>query len=273
MRPDTAPRPWRPTPLVGVSLALHLLLPALLLWRPAWWPGLLGVLLLDHLLLVSLGLWPRSHGLGPNLTRLPPAAAACGAVAITIDDGPDPEVTPRVLALLAEHGAQATFFCIGERAARHPELCRAIVGAGHELGNHGQRHPLFASLLGPGGWAREVGDGQRTLEALSGQPPRYYRAVAGLRNPMLDPVLHRLGLQLASWTRRGFDTRCRDAAEVRARLLDQLAPGDILLLHDGHAARTAEGVPIILAVLPGLLEALAERNLRPITLSRACTQP
>ena len=258
---------------VKASAAVHAAAGVAAALAPAAWPWALAAVAANHLVITGAGLWPRSSWLGRNWTRLPAAAAARRELAITIDDGPDPEVTPRVLALLAEHGAQATFFCIGERAARHPELCRAIVGAGHELGNHGQRHPLFASLLGPGGWAREVGDGQRTLEALSGQPPRYYRAVAGLRNPMLDPVLHRLGLQLASWTRRGFDTRCRDAAEVRARLLDQLAPGDILLLHDGHAARTAEGVPIILAVLPGLLEALAERNLRPITLSRACTQP
>jgi peptidoglycan-N-acetylglucosamine deacetylase len=257
--------------MVGLSLGLHLLLPVLLVWHLDWWPALLGLLLLDHLLLVSQGLWPRSRGLGPNLTRLPPEAAARNEVAITIDDGPDPEVTPRVLALLAERGAHATFFCIGERAARHPALCRDIVAAGHELGNHGQRHPRLASLLGLGGWAREIGDAQRTLGALSRQPPRYYRAVAGLRNPMLDPVLHRLGLQLASWTRRGFDTRCGDAARVRARLLHRLAPGDILLLHDGHAARTAQGLPVILAVLPGLLDALAERRLRAVTLSRACT--
>jgi peptidoglycan/xylan/chitin deacetylase (PgdA/CDA1 family) len=272
MRPDAAPR-WWPTPLVGLSLVLHLLLPLLLLWQPGWWRALLGTLLLDHLLLMSQGLWPRSCGLGPNLVRLPAQAAARGEVALTIDDGPDPDVTPRVLALLAEHGAQATFFCIGERAVRHPKLCRDIVSAGHELGNHGQRHPHMASLLGLHGWAREIGDAQQTLTALGGQPPRYYRAVAGLRNPMLDPVLHRLGLRLVSWTRRGYDTRCRDAARVRARLLNRLAPGDILLLHDGHAARTADGVPIILAVLPGLLAALRERNLRPITLSRACTPP
>jgi peptidoglycan-N-acetylglucosamine deacetylase len=269
MPAERLPR-WRPTALVGGSLLLHLLWPVLLLARPGWWPVLLGTLLLDHLLLMSQGLWPRSRGLGPNLVRLPPEAARRGEVALTIDDGPDPEVTPQVLALLAQHGAQATFFCIGERAARHPQLCRDIVAAGHELGNHGQRHPTLASLLGLRGWAREIGDAQQTLTALGGQPPHYYRAVAGLRNPMLDPVLHRQGLRLASWTRRGFDTRCRDAERVRARLLDGLAPGDILLLHDGHAARTRDGQPVILAVLPGLLDALQARHLRPITLSRAC---
>jgi peptidoglycan-N-acetylglucosamine deacetylase len=268
-----APARWRPTPVVGLSALAHLLLAALWLWHPAWWPQLLLVLLLDHLLLATLGLWPRSSGLGPNLVRLPPAAAAHGEVALTIDDGPDPEVTPQVLALLAERGVHATFFCIGERASRHPALCRAIVDGGHELANHGQRHPLLASLLGWGGWLREVGDAQRTLTALGGRPPQFYRAVAGLRNPLLDPVLHRLGLQLASWTRRGYDTRCGDAAKVRARLLRGLSSGDILLLHDGHAARTTDGRPVILAVLPDLLDTLAERGLQPITLSRACMPP
>jgi peptidoglycan-N-acetylglucosamine deacetylase len=269
---DIAQR-WRPTPLVGLSMALHLLLAVLLLWQPGWWRALLGALIVDHLLLMAQGLWPRSRGLGANLTRLPPEAAARGEVALTIDDGPDPEVTPRVLALLAEHKAQATFFCIGERAARHPQLCRDIVAAGHELGNHGLRHPVLASLMGPRGWAREIGGAQHLLATLGGRPPRYYRAVAGLRNPFLDPVLHRMGLQLASWTRRGFDTRSGHADRVRARLLDGLAPGDILLLHDGHAARTPDGVPVILAVLPEVLRTLRESNLRPTTLSRACNPP
>lgn len=270
--PREPARGWRPTPLVALSLLLHLL-PLVLLWQPGWWRLVLAVLVVDHLLLVSQGLWPRSRALGPNLTRLPPEAARRGEVALTIDDGPDPEVTPRVLALLAEHGAQATFFCIGERAARHPQLCRDIVAGGHELGNHGQRHPVLASLLGPRGWAREIGAAQQVLATLGGGPPRYYRAVAGLRNPFLDPVLHRLGLQLASWTRRGYDTRCADAARVRARLLDGLQAGDILLLHDGHAARNAAGEPVILAVLPEVLRTLRERNLRPTTLSRACNPP
>ena len=91
----------------------------------------LGAVLADHLVLSGVGLWPRSTLLGPNWSRLPDEVARRGAVAITIDDGPDPDITPRVLALLDEHDVKATFFCVGDRVLRHPELAREIVRRGH----------------------------------------------------------------------------------------------------------------------------------------------
>ena len=169
----------------------------------------------------GLGLWPRSHALGSNWTRLPARAAARGEVGITIDDGPDPEITPQVLAILAEHGARATFFCIGERVEQFPLLARACVAQGHAVENHSQRHrhhfALYESL---GACARELQQAQRSIERVCGVPPRFFRAPAGLRSPLLDPVLRRLGLQLASWTRRGFDTVNGDA-DCRAAPADR----------------------------------------------------
>jgi peptidoglycan/xylan/chitin deacetylase (PgdA/CDA1 family) len=90
-----------------------------------------------------------------------------------------------------------------------------------------------------------------------------------LRNPFLDPVLHRLGLTLASWSVRGFDTRVGDAGRVKNKLLRGLHAGAILLLHDGNAARTAGGIPVILEVLPALLESAAAAQLRTVTLRQA----
>lgn len=261
---------WRPTPFLWLSLALHAAVPGLLLWRWSGWPLWLGLLGLNHLVIMLQGLWPRSTWLGPNLRRLPAAAAARGEVALTIDDGPNPDVTPQVLDLLARHGARATFFCIGERAQAQAALCQRLVAEGHEVGNHGQQHRLDSALMGLAGWRREVGEGAATLAALTGQRPVFYRAVAGLRNPWLSPVLVETGLQLASWTRRGFDTRCGEADVVLARLTRGLAAGDILLLHDGHVARTPEGQPVILAVLPRLLDELARRGLKAVTLTQAC---
>ena len=113
------------------------------------------------------------------------------------------------------------------------------------------------------------GAAQQTLAALAGAAPRFFRAPAGLRNPFLDFALTRLGLQLVSWTRRGYDTRNADAADVLARLTRALAPGDILLLHDGHAVRGANGAPVLLDVLPRLLDALQAAALRPVTLRAA----
>jgi peptidoglycan/xylan/chitin deacetylase (PgdA/CDA1 family) len=261
---------WQPTPFLKFSIALHFALLAALVLRPASWPALLAIFMLDHLLIAAIGMWPPSTLLGANLVRLPALAAARNEIAITIDDGPDPEVTPQVLAILAAHNAKASFFCIGERAAAHPELVRAMIEAGHAVENHGQRHRNHLALSGPGGWRRELADAQATLGALAGTPPMFYRALAGIRNPFLDPVLQSLGLRLASWTRRGFDTRNADPANVLARLTATLAAGDILLLHDGHAARDPQGQPIILSVLPALLTTLAQRQLKPVTLREAC---
>ena len=261
-------RPWHASAIIRGSVALHAGAAALTVARPQLWPWTLGAVLADHLLLTAAGLWPRSRLLGPNLTRLPAAAGAC--VALTIDDGPDPQVTPEVLALLAARGAPATFFCIGERVRRFPALAREIVARGHCIENHSEHHRLTFSLLGPRGMAREVQQAQASIADVTGEAAQFFRAPAGLRNPGLEPVLAHAGLRLASWTRRGFDTVNEDPARIFARLTRNLAGGDILLLHDGHAARTTGGTPVILDVLPRLLDALAAASLTPVTLRTAC---
>lgn len=261
--------PWRPTRFVGGSAVLHAAALAGVAIGPELWPWALGAIAANQAAILAGGLLPRSRLLGPNWTRLPAAAAARGEVALSLDDGPDPQVTPRVLELLERRGARATFFCIGERAGRHPELVRAIAAAGHSVENHSLRHRHDFALLGPRRFLREIGAAQDALAALAGAPPRFFRAPAGMRNPFLDYALTRLGLQLVSWTRRGYDTRNTNADDVLARLTRGLGTGDILLLHDGHAVRGAHGTPVVLDVLPRLLDALAAAGLRPVTLRAA----
>ncbi len=256
-------------PLLRASLAWHAAAAGVAVAVPGALPWAAGAVALNHALLTGLGLWPRSHWLGPNITRLPQAARARGEVALTIDDGPDPAVTPAVLDLLEHHGQRATFFCIAKQALAHPALTREIVARGHDVQNHSHAHHHSFSLLGPRRLEAEVARAQQALVSLTARLPICFRAPAGLRNPFLDPVLHRHGLHLVSWTRRGFDTRERDPARVLARLLRGLAAGDILLLHDGHAARTAAGVPVLLEVLPPLLSRIQEQGLVSVTLANA----
>ena len=259
----------RPNVLVRASLAVHVGALMLLLWQSALWPWWVAALLANHLLLALAGLLPRCKLLGANWTRLPAAAAARGEIALTLDDGPDPVVTPAVLALLDQHGAKATFFCVGEQAALYPEICRDIVRRGHTIENHSQHHRHNFSLLGPGGFQRELETAQATLAAITGERPQFFRAPAGLRNPFLDPVLQRLGLQLVSWTRRAYDTRVGNPARVLEKLTRSLQAGDILLLHDRDAALTPAHTPVILEVLPPLLHAIREAGLRTVTLRDA----
>ncbi|MDM0013212.1 polysaccharide deacetylase family protein [Variovorax sp. J22P168] len=267
VNPPSEAWPW--PPMVRASVGCHLMAGGAALLLPGAVPWAIGAVALNHALITAAGLTPRSSLLGQNLTRLPPAAVARREVAITIDDGPDPEVTPQVLDLLAAHGQRATFFCIAERAAAHPALAREIMARGHSIQNHTARHRHNFSLLGPRGLAREISHAQQLLFEVTGQRASCFRAPAGLRNPFLAPVLHRLGLSLVSWTRRGFDTRERDPAVVLSRLETDLAAGDILLLHDGHAARTATGQAVLLEVLPPLLDRLGREGLRAVTLPEA----
>ena len=262
-------RSWQPTLLIRATLALHVLVLASLIAVPGQWRWALAAVFANHTVLCLLGLWPRSHALGPNWTRLPAAATARHEIALTIDDGPDPVVTPQVLDMLDRYAVQATFFCIGEQAARYPALCREIVQRGHAVENHSQHHSHHFALLGLTGISRELQTAQDTLAKITGQQPLFFRAPAGLRNPFLDPVLARLGLRLASWSARGFDTLSHDTERVKNRLLRTLRSGAILLLHDGNAARTQDGIPVILAVLPPLLAAAAAADLRFVTLRHA----
>jgi len=226
-------------------------------------------LIMAILVLGAIGLWPRSTLLGANLTHLPAQAIARAEIALTFDDGPDPEVTPRVLDLLDAHGARATFFCIAERAIAAPELVREIVRRGHLVENHSRGHRATFPMLGLGGIRREIASAQATLAEITGHAPRFFRPPAGLRNPLLDPVLHDLGLRLVSWTRRGYDTNRSNADEVGQLLLRRLAAGDILLMHDGHSARNEKGVPVVLEVLPRVLAAARAAGLKPVTLAQA----
>ena len=262
-------RPWKPSATLQASVALHAMAGTAVLFAPGWWPQALAAVAANQVLLTSAGLWPRSQLLGPNITRLPASAAARKEVALTIDDGPDPQSTPRVLDLLDAAGAKATFFCIGAQVTRHAALARQIVARGHGIENHSEHHLKLFAALGPSRMYREIAAAQASIAAETGRAPRYFRPTAGLRNPFLEPILARLDLRLATWTRRPFDTRCGNATIVHGRLVRGLAAGDILLMHDGHSAPTLAGQPVILEVLPQLLATLRNAGLHSVTLANA----
>ncbi len=256
-------RSYRPTPVLAGSIALHAAGLAALALAPRQWPLVAGTLFANHVALTAVSLWPQSRLLGPNRSRLTDDAAGRGEVGLTFDDGPDPGVTPRVLDLLDGAGVRATFFCIARRVAARPDLAAEIVRRGHRVENHTWSHPhAFACYL-PSGLRREVARAQEAIEKATGRLPTLFRAPAGLRNPLLERELHREGLTLASWTRRGYDTLAKDPAAVARRLLRSVGPGDVLLLHDGSTV-TGEGNRVVLDVLPRVLDGLASRGLRPV---------
>jgi peptidoglycan/xylan/chitin deacetylase (PgdA/CDA1 family) len=213
-------------------------------------------------LLLAAVLWPRGQLLGPNLVRLPASAVRRREIALTFDDGPDPEVTPRVLELLDRFQAKASFFCIGEKAAACPELVKEIARRGHSVENHSYHHHHAFALFGISRLRREVDAAQAIVASITGRPPVFFRAPAGFRGPLLDPVLAPRGLRYVSWTRRGFDTVSGNPERILRRLTLGLGAGDVLLMHD----RT----PVVLAVLPALLERLSAQGLKAVSLASAC---
>ncbi|MEX2208044.1 MAG: polysaccharide deacetylase family protein [Myxococcota bacterium] len=262
-------RRWRPAPVLRATAALHIGGALTLAGLPSAWPWIAGTLIANHGLLLAGTVAPRSRLLGTNRTRLPEAAVRRRELALTFDDGPDPELTPRVLDLLDARGAKASFFCIGERAAAQPQLMREIVARGHAVESHSQRHSAAFALYGPWRLLREIEAAQRAITQACGSAPRFFRAPFGTRNPMLEPTLLRLGLSYVSWTRRGLDMVDRRAPRVLRRLLTGLAAGDVLLLHDGVLTRERAREATVLAVLPALLDELVDRGLRAVSLRAA----
>ena len=265
---------YQPSPFIRGSLLLHAGAAA----AAAAWPELWKVSTLavagNHAALTTFGLIPRSSILGNNITRLPDTVSNQSAVAITIDDGPHPVATPKVLDILDEYSAKATFFCIGEKVLNCPDIAQEIVRRGHRIENHSMHHSHTFSIPFIGRLRSEVIAAQDAIFKTTGQLPRFFRAPAGLRNFLLDRVLQHSDLQLASWTRRGFDTVDIDAEMIVKRLVTELKPRDILLLHDRPAMAQKVGrkfpatVPILDA-LPLVLQSLRAHALSAVTLHEA----
>jgi peptidoglycan/xylan/chitin deacetylase (PgdA/CDA1 family) len=253
---------WRPTPLLLLTIVVHVLAPLFLIFQLEEWQWGVGAVVVNHALLIAAVLGPRGRWLGQCLVRLPARACRRGQVSLTFDDGPHPEITLRVLDLLDRYEAKASFFCIGEKAAAYPDIVREIARRGHSVENHSYAHSPAFAFFGPGKLSREIEATQVTIAASTGTAPRFFRAPAGFRSPFLDPLLARRGLCYAAWTRRGYDAVVTDAQAVLRRLLRNVAAGDVLLLHDSK--------PLVLDVLPPLLDALAQKHLRSVSLPVAC---
>lgn len=239
----------------AAALAALWLLPA---WSAAW--ATAAVAFAGAVWLGMQIVSPRSQQIVPTVFRLPEGAAH---VALTFDDGPDPEVTPQVLDLLAEHGMQATFFVVGCRADAHPELVRRIHLGGHQLGSHSHGHGHGFHFLPAQAMATEIERGIASIASITGERPRAFRPPVGLRVPTLARALALLPERPTcyTWTERGLDTLGRPAHRIVERLRPHLVPGAILTLHDGAGFGGSRDRSATLAALRELLGLLRERGL------------
>lgn len=248
----------------GLGTLLALTLDAL----PGGWLVALPVML-GLCVTIAIGVISQRCGFFASPVNEVPGAS--GRVCLTFDDGPHPEFTARVLDLLAASGQRATFFVVGRRLERHPELARRMVDEGHELGNHTMDHAWHMSLWTVAGIAADLEATARLARQAAGVTLRLFRPPAAVLSPRIAAGAQRAGVTLVGYSARtGDGSPLVPPRVVLARATAGLRPGAILLLHDGAVAGQA---PASCEVLPRLLETMKQRGLTSVPLSELLRQP
>lgn len=212
---------------------------------------------------VALGQWGPLRALPGELCRwqgprFPPR------VALTFDDGPDPEGTPRILDALDQLGLRATFFVLGESVRAHPHLVDDVARRGHQLASHGDEH-AHHFLRSPRWVLRDL---ERAGEAMAGfgHPPRWYRPAYGQATGATLLVARAIGLRTVLWSAWGREWATADPEEVAARVTRRLRPGSVVLLHDSDRFGPAGMWRRVLDALPPIAAELGRRRLSAVTM-------
>jgi peptidoglycan/xylan/chitin deacetylase (PgdA/CDA1 family) len=212
---------------------------------------------------VALGVFlPQLRFFGPYVCRGLREGAE-PVVALTFDDGPDPRSTPALLDLLREARVEAAFFCIGARAAAHPDLTARIAREGHLVENHSYHHSHLTNFFSERRLRTELERTQVALERLVGVAPTCFRPPMGLSNPRVFRAARAAGLKVVGWTARGFDTRVVEPERIVKRIVRAVEPGAILLLHDGNIPAER-----LVLTVRGLLAELQANGYRVVRLDR-----
>jgi peptidoglycan-N-acetylglucosamine deacetylase len=212
------------------------------------------------------GQYPTAQLYGETIHRL---RGAGKMLALTYDDGPNPQQTPRLLELLARHDAKATFFLIGLWAQREPALIREIVSAGHAIGNHTFTHPSMPAH-GAGRIREEL---RRCREAVEASGERFstidgaalMRPPYGRRRPGTLRTMRAEGYVPVTWSVTGYDWRAHTTAQRITRRCLRAQDGDIILLHDGSHTEPAADRSKSIATTENILEQFAADGVRFVT--------
>lgn len=178
-------------------------------------------------------------------------------VAITFDDGPHPEFTPKVLKLLDSFNAKASFFCIGKHIEAHPEIVKNAISKGHTIGNHTYSHSNSFGFFSAEKVTAELEKTNEVAKTATGYSLKLYRPAFGITNPNIKRALETTGLQSIGWSKRSFDTTALNENQILSRITKNLKKGDVILLHDTSQKS--------LNVLERLLLFLQERNYVSVT--------
>lgn len=207
---------------------------------------------------------PLPEGLAPRPPRVPASynsvQTSRPVVALTFDDGPHPELTPKLLDLLRAEGVRATFYVIGRNVEAYPDIARRIVAEGHEIANHSWSHPSLTSL-GAARLNQELRSTSEIIERTTGRRPTNMRPPYGAINERVRrTILQEHGLDVVMWSVDPLDWRRPGPAVVARRLVDGAAPGGILLAHDIH--------PGTIEAMPETISGLKAKGLGFVTVSQ-----
>ncbi len=203
----------------------------------------------------------------PTVVRLEPVWPGRKWVALTFDDGPWPGSTDAVLAQLVAAKVKATFFMVGQTLKSRPEIGRRVLAAGMEVGDHSYSHKYLVNDP-PDVVTREIAWGASTIEDILGVRPVWYRPAGGFVTPFVFSEARRLHLRVVLWTIDPHDYRRPGVKVIARRVLDNVRPGSVVLMHDGGGDRSQT-----VAALQVILKGLAARGYSMVTLSELYSKP
>jgi peptidoglycan/xylan/chitin deacetylase (PgdA/CDA1 family) len=228
-----------------------------LLWSIPWWIYIiLGVLWITLTTIGSFHIRWNYHLSAIHSNR----KTKKNWVAITFDDGPNPEFTPKVLKLLQLYNAKASFFCVGQQLWDHADVVKDIIGQGHTIGNHTYTHSNSFGFFGAKKVMAELLRTNAAIKKITGLETKFYRPAFGVTNPNINKAVKKLGLQTIGWSIRSLDTTKRSKKAILNRISGKLNQGDIILLHD-NSEKTVE-------VLEQLLLFLQRNRMQSVTVDQ-----
>jgi len=186
--------------------------------------------------------------------------------AITFDDGPLEGATDDILDILKQHAVPATFFVIGQNAARSPKLIERMASEGHIIANHTWSHWRLSMFCPSSYWVRELRRTDEIIHSIIGKTPAMFRPPMAVRTPSNSKAMRITGHACVMWTRRAMDGVATTKERVLNRLVGGLDDGAVLLLHDGREAASRRDPRPTIEALPALLEAARDRSLKPTPL-------
>ena len=204
----------------------------------------------------------NSKVFGPVMGHLPTHERH---VALTFDDGPNPDATPRILDTLGNLGVLATFFILGRHAERWPDIVHRTVSEGHQLGNHGYFHRKL-HLKSPFYVKRDLGLGKRAIERAGAHTPRFFRAPHGFRSPWVSAIARSMGERTIGWSLGVWDSDQPGVTTIVDRTMEGVRPGSIVLLHDGDGYNADGNRLQTAAALPRIINGLRDRGYTFVTL-------